>query len=447
MSINYSENYQCEFVQPPDKDMTCPICMDVVINPHVTTCCKKVFCHGCLIRCNTHHCPLCRHENYCALPSEEHTRSVQLLPVYCIMQHSGCDWVGPLQDLERFHLKAKDGSCRFVVTACPDGCGQQILQQELDDHQKICPHRLHKCPHCKQVGTHRNISGSHRDACRMHPLSCPNRCGAEHIPRCQMKSHMAECPLAMVKCSFPECTQWIQRRDERLHNEKNTHKHLTQLSTAAANMTKMLEESKKSTQQINHNQQMTDLTSTHGLNQQHMDLTSIQWPQVGQRVNYQEGPPVDFVMADYDRHYRNSDWWHSPAFKTHFGGYSMYLNIRVVTPPTNQAAVQGEDERKIVMELRANDDDQNDQLVWPRRCTVTVQILNQLEDQDHHTETISGEMKKPVDMPSSRCWVTECFMPCSKVRYDPHRHTQYLKDDCLKIRIGVIRLQDTDFMF
>ena len=42
-----------------------------------------------------------------------------------------------------------------------------------------------------------------------------------------------------------------------------------------------------------------------------------------------------------------------------------------------------------------NDDDLNAHLVWPQWCAVTVQVLNQLGERDHYTQTMRGEMKRP----------------------------------------------------
>ena len=122
----------------------------------------------------------------------------------------------------------------------------------------------------------------------------------------------------------------------------------------------------------------------------------------------------------------------------------MYLAVQV-KPVSRQMA--GNVGRNIAMELRVNEDDLNEHLMWPQWCTVTVQMLNQLGERDHFTQTMRGEIKRPMEVPSSCCWAVECFIACSELGYDPHRHTQYLKEDCLKIRVGEVRLQDTNFMY
>ena len=435
MSSYYSENHHCEFLHSPDPDLVCPICHDVVTNPHTTTCCKNLFCLHCLLRSKAQqpHCPMCRQTGFTIQSSEDHSTAVQSLPAYCTMRGSGCNWTGPLQDLTRTHLTTRDGGCTFVVVACPDGCGHQMPRGELHTHREgRCPLRPFPCPHCQEVGTYQHITVPHRATCPMFPLTCPHGCSTRDMPRCQLEHHTAGCPLALIRCSFPGCTEMMHRRDEPMHNEESTQRHLALLASAVGRMTRDLQEQQKNVHQSQ-------------LHQQQVELAHTRLTQLERRMNDHMGPPIDFTMTDYDRHRRHGDWWCSPAFRTHFSGYSMYLAIQV-KPAAHQTA--GNDaEHNVAMELRVNDDDLNDHLVWPQWCAVTVQVLNQLGERDHYTQTMRGEMKRPMKIPSSRCWAVECFIACSELGYHPHKHTQYLKEDCLKIRVGKIRLQDTDFMY
>ena len=359
--------------------------------------------------------------------------AVQSLSAYCTMRGSGCYWTGPLQDLTRTHLTTQDGGCTFVVVACPDGCGHQMPRGELHTHREgRCPLRPFPCPHCQEVGTYQHITVPHQATCPMFPLTCPHGCGMRDMPRCRLEHHTAGCPLALISCSFPGCTEMMHRRDEPMHNEESTQRHLALLASAVGRMTRGLQEQQKNAHQSQ-------------LHLQQVELAHTRLTQLERRMNDHMGPPIDFTMTDYDRHHRHGDWWCSPAFRTHFRGYSMYLAIQVKLVARQTAG--NDAEHNVAMEVRVNDDDLNDHLVWPQWCAVTVQVLNQLGERDHYTQTMRGEMKRPMKIPSSRCWAVECFIACSELGYHPHRHTQYLKEDCLKIRVGEIRLQDTDFMY
>ena len=323
----------------------------------------------------------------------------------------------------------------FVSVTCPNGCGQRVPRGELDTHRhRSCPRRQFPCPHCLLVDTHEHVTTTHSALCKMYPVTCPHGCDTGSVERQHLESHVTRCPLALVRCTFPGCAEAMKRRDVAAHNEENTQRHLGLLSSAMAKMALSFEE--KEVRQAS-------------LHRQEMESVRDRIRQLEQRVSDQSGPPVDFVMADYDRHSRNGDWWCSPAFRTHFRGYSMYLALRV-KPKARQTPGKETDEgeeQHISMELRVNDDALNDHLVWPQWCTVRLEVLNQLEERHHHARVARGEVKRPLGAPSSRCWAEERFLPCSLLGYDAHRHTQYLKDDCLRIRVAQVRLQDTNFMY
>ena len=428
----HSNNYECDFLQTPDEGLMCQICYDVAAQPHITTCCKKLFCYTCLhrVKSSAHpHCPWCRQTSYGIQPSETDNAAIQSLPVYCTVRGSGCGWTGPLQDLARTHLSALDGSCMFVTIPCPDGCGQQLPRGVLQDHKRTCPKRQFACPHCHQVGTFEYTMAVHSALCTMYPMPCPNGCGVGNVERRQLDHHLDRCPLALVRCPVPGCGEVMERSRLPRHGEEHTQRHLALLSSA---VTTLLQEREQDGRQAS-------------LQQQQMESVHDRMRQLEQRVNDQHGPPVDFIMSDYDRHRRDEDWWSSPAFKTHFRGYSMYLAVQVRSQP-GQTPRNENEEGHISMEIRVNDDASNDHLVWPQWCTVKIEVLNQLGDRGHHVHIARGEVRRP-ELPSSRCWAEEHFMPCSELGYCPHRNTQYLKDDCLRIRVGEVRMQDGDFLY
>ena len=61
-----------------------------------------------------------------------------------------------------------------------------------------------------------------------------------------------------------------------------------------------------------------------------------------------------------------------------------------------------------------NDDDLNDHLVWPQWCAVTVQVLNQLGERDHFTQTMRGggdeEAHEDIELPLLGCRVLRSLL-------------------------------------
>ena len=86
-------------------------------------------------------------------------------------------------------------------------------------------------------------------------------------------------------------------------------------------------------------------------------------------------------------------------------------------------------------------------LKWPFRGTVTVQIVNQLEDKKHHIETItytdvtpdiSAAQVSGRERSHGRGWHE--FLPHSELGLNVANNRQYLKDDCLIFRIVSVTL-------
>jgi len=120
-------------------------------------------------------------------------------------------------------------------------------------------------------------------------------------------------------------------------------------------------------------------------------------------------------------------YWSSPSFYTH-GGYK--INNLGVRPEATHVDVW--------MNIAKGDYD--DQLQWPRACTITIQLLNQLGDHNHFTKTVKGEFKRPrIGM--TQVWNDEKFIAHSDLGYKADLNTQYLKDDCLQFKIVSIELK------
>ena len=74
-------------------------------------------------------------------------------------------------------------------------------------------------------------------------------------------------------------------------------------------------------------------------------------------------------------------------------------------------------------------------LKWPFVGKVTITLLNQLEDKNHHTDIASftaADKRTRTD-----AWGKPQFIPHSALAHDPVKNTQYLKDDTLYFRVLV----------
>ena len=81
----------------------------------------------------------------------------------------------------------------------------------------------------------------------------------------------------------------------------------------------------------------------------------------------------------------------------------------------------------------------DDHLPWPFTGTVTVELLNQLEDKNHHFLRMRFPASQRVTDGERALtgYGRPCYSPHSSLGYDEAKHCQYLKDDCLYFRVTV----------
>ncbi len=141
--------FDCEFVKPPPSEYVqseCPVCLQIIREPHQVTCCGKKFCKPCIehIKATKKPCPTCN-EEFSSFADKGLKRSLYTLKVRCSHQKDGCEWTGELRQLDE-HLntdpqpeKQLDG-CQFVEMDCIYNCGDQLQRRYIQNHQiKVAP--------------------------------------------------------------------------------------------------------------------------------------------------------------------------------------------------------------------------------------------------------------------------------------------------------------------
>ncbi len=82
-------------------------------------------------------------------------------------------------------------------------------------------------------------------------------------------------------------------------------------------------------------------------------------------------------------------------------------------------------------------------LKWPFRGEVTITLLNQREDNNHHTMTVHFN-DQTLDKSTARVtggeradtgWGKRQFIPRSELGYKPATNCQYLVNDCLYFQV------------
>ena len=85
----------------------------------------------------------------------------------------------------------------------------------------------------------------------------------------------------------------------------------------------------------------------------------------------------------------------------------------------------------------------DDHLPWPFTGTVIIELLNQLEDDNHHTDYFEFYLEDEASNrvvkgeESAHSLGRNCFISHSDLSYDADSYCQYLKNDCLHFRVKV----------
>ena len=195
------------------EELKCPICLELVNQP-VSTSCEHLFCKNCIK--DQHTCPTCRKRILGTTPDVGSAKVWKTFKVKCPNTEQGCEWEGPLGDVEE-HLEKK---CQQQMVACPNRCGEKKKRELLQNHtEHDCPNRRYTCPHCDHVGVYKDVTTVHYANCRDFPLLCPAGCG-ENITRKSMESHLStECPEEYILCDYTifGCDTAVRRREKESH--------------------------------------------------------------------------------------------------------------------------------------------------------------------------------------------------------------------------------------
>ena len=409
------------FVETPVQlleELKCAICLELVSQP-VSTSCQHLFCKNCIK--DQHTCPTCRKEISGTTPDVGSSRLLKAFKVKCPNTEQGCEWEGPLGDVEE-HLKRK--KCQQQMVKCPNDCGERKKRELLRNHTKYnCPNRCYTCPHCDHVGVYKDITTVHFTNCRDFPLLCPAGCRKE-ITRRNMGSHLStECPEEYVLCKFKMfgCDTAVRRREKESHfSDSDFHlQRLMELQVPLLQSLGTLFQSPTCTR--------PDVTS--------LPLSFRPWLQ--NTPTCYPRPPWVVKLEGFEEKRNNEEWFSNPV-SSHFGGYKMCLRVY----PIGFGNAKG---THVTVSISLMKGDNDDNLKFPFKGRIVISLLNQLEDQNHHTRELwSPEENNISEAASGRVTIGERskygrgqprFIPHEDLNYNSDKNCLYLKNDCLFFRV------------
>lgn len=301
-----------------------------------------------------------------------------------------------------------------------------VYQKDLQKHlQEECPRRQHTCPQCQLLGEYKDITGDHLETCPKLIILCEvNPQCKETFPRDQLDKHYSVCQYIRVPCKYSSigCKEWPFRMNLKRHEiDDGAHTHL--ITDAVLLMKSDIEQLKNSNVQLQ--QKCRELREE-----------NIQLRTQLQSFNYQ-APCLSFSVKDFTPKKEWNEEFFSPPFLTHPRGYRMTICV----DPNGDGEEYGTHVSVWAYLMRGEYDDQLD---FPFKGTITFELLNQLENSNHHSrsytykDTDYGVMDRVTDRErAERAHGVFDFITHTDLYYDIGNNCQYLKDDSLVFRIYV----------
>ena len=448
-----------DFVEQPSQDFFCPVSLELLLEPQLTSCCGHHLSLEATTRLQRERkpCPMCNGEGWNAVLDKYHRRRVHEVRVRCRYKDNGCDWVGEVN--------------------------------KLKGHVNSCVKGLWECRYCAFRCTFGGRVGKHLATCPNFPEPCPNSCEVGSVERCNMEQHLSVCPLEPVACEMKEfgCNVVVPRKELATHMRESELQHLTAMTMTNLRLTRQLQqESKERDEKIDHltkerKQQIAQLQrkSTERMSQlrQEMDrkITSVQReiseqkkmqaevlctisqlqsdlaavkietrkhsvgelgavatsllplqhktssPQPTQTAASVVGSETSgsLSVTHYTQHKLNEDVLLSDPFYTHVGGYKFKLQIIF-------------HERDIGAGLYLMKGEYDRQLHWPVEVDVHLELLNQTSEfHGHVTRTKNLTWKK--NEKERAFYISDCIVKYSTLE----RNGLHMQNDCLKFNVTV----------
>ena len=274
--------------------------------------------------------------------------------------------------------------------------------------------------------------------CPKFPEPCPNGCEEGSVERCGVEEHRSVCPLEPVACEMKEfgCSVMVPRKELATHMRESELQHLTAMIALNLRLTRQLQqdslERDRKFEQLQ--QQVVELEKkqkeelaeakdhimkVHSISEHIEQHTAVcKGYKVLTFMNYNETKRKTQADTPLDTESQ------SETFYSCFPGYAFQLIIRYYSEKYNEIGaflylVEGEND---------------DQLMWPVKVQVQLQLLNQAGDHHHLTRTKILEWKK--DQRGSERKIEEGLMKYTDLEKS-EGDVQYMMDDCLKFGVHI----------
>ena len=426
------------FVERPSQDFFCPVSLELLLEPQLTSCCGHHLSLEAATRLQREGkpCPMCNSEQWSAVLDKYHRRKVHEVRVRCWYKDNGCEWVGEVN--------------------------------ELKQHADSCVKRPWECKYCALKCTYGEGEGKHWPTCLKFPEPCPNRCEVGSVERCNVEQHRSVCSLEPVACEMKEfgCSVVVPRKELATHMRESELQHLTAMTVLNLRLSRQLQQdSTERDRKIAQLQQEMNRKLKQMQAEMDRNIAQLQ-SEMKAKFEEQKGvfATVNCNVIEQKRHILelkgsfqevqhktqcneqhtaaatcsgtevftfsyscNKDTGcgvFSSPFYSHHRGYKFKLQVDFYPSPHNDIGAQ----------LYLMKGDYDHQLHWPMQVKVRLELLNQAGDHHHVVRTASIKWTK---FQKERAEAIDNNIIKYSTLEKRGGGVQYMMNDCLKFRIIV----------
>ncbi|XP_064385383.1 TNF receptor-associated factor 4-like [Halichondria panicea] len=354
--------FDCEFLEPPSENLQtdCPVCLQIIREPHQVTCCGKKYCKACIqaVKVKNKPCPTCNTEGFSNFPDTGHKQLLYNSKVRCSHQKDGCEWTGELRQLDE-HLntdpqpeKQLDG-CLLTTINCDFhhvGCAVKLPRQDMPEHVSTNIHRhmsLMVTGHMTLASAHSILENDHANLEKDH-----KKLAASHILLTKSYAKLVEEHVL------------LNGSHKRLKQEHES------LSSNSVQTLCKYEELKDNCAKIKtDNQQLrTKIEALEGSTRPPPPRPPLADPPRTETIHIV--PSDALFMEKFEQHKRGKIWWYSPPVYTHPQGYKICLGVVA----NGHEESRGTHVSVFVFFMKGEYDDF---LPWPFRGSILIQLVDQ----------------------------------------------------------------------
>ena len=434
--------YGCSFVMEPDsRSYECAVCLMILREPNLTSCCGNHFCRGCIkpIIEAGKPCPLCKESSFTTMRNKGLERELKQEKVWCSYKERGCEWSGELGKLDEH----TNSDCPYVKVECSLGCGSIMQRRCLSEHESgPCPNRpwyaSFEDPNMKMLAEKIEALSGEKTALKNGLAAVKEKLESVSEENAELKRELVEIRDQQSK-DLLERTALLSKLDA-ANSERTII--LARLDTLASRMDDVGLAAENWRNTLEWEDKLL-VASSEGTRSRKISSASLD-PSATLQSSL-EAPlsivPFSFSLISFKQRKKNNAELYSTPFYSHQRGYNMCIRVDA------NGSMEGRGTHvSVYAYLMCGEFD--DELEWPFNGVVVVRLLNQHREKDHYEKVIGFESAQShgtadrvtIGSRALRGQGFSQFIPHIDISQDSARKRHYLKDDCLKFVVVAVEM-------